>query len=79
MGQGEGHITDFSALLPAEFYPNPFLGEPKDASGPRRAGPCWEPVINGYARAHTHTHTHTLALAHSLTHTHSLSLTHTHV
>lgn len=45
--QEDGHITDLSALLPPEFYSNPFLAEPKDGSGPVRAGPAWEPVING--------------------------------
>ena len=45
--QGEGHMTDFSALLPGEFYPNPFLAEPTDGGGPSRAGPCWSPVVNG--------------------------------
>jgi len=44
---GEGHMTDFSALLPGEFYPNPFLAEPTDGGGPSRAGPCWSPVVNG--------------------------------
>ena len=46
--QEDGHITDYAALLPAEFYPNPFLSEPKDGSGPTRPGPCWEPIVNGY-------------------------------
>ena len=71
MLQGDGHITDFSALLPPEFYPNPFLGEPTDGSGPGRAGPCWEPVINGYARAHTQTRTHVRARARTHTHTYT--------
>ena len=44
---GDGHVTDFCALLPPEFYPNPFLGEPKDGCGPARAGPGWEPITNG--------------------------------
>ncbi len=45
-------MTDYAALLPAEFYPNPFLSEPKDGSGPTRPGPCWEPLVNGYVSPH---------------------------
>ncbi|EKX49947.1 hypothetical protein GUITHDRAFT_135634 [Guillardia theta CCMP2712] len=43
----EGTPMDFCALLPPEFYPCPFPVLPRDGSGPPRAGPCWEPIING--------------------------------
>eukprot|EP00960_Hanusia_phi_P033633 750566-Hanusia_phi.AAC.1 len=43
----EGTTMDLSALLPPEFYPCPFPVYPRDGSGPPRAGPCWEPIING--------------------------------
>ena len=40
----EGHIAEYCALLPPEFYPPPAGIEPTDGSGPTRAGPGWAPL-----------------------------------